>query len=92
MTNPNVKAIPTCPIALAMSLIMMAPVPANTRIKVPINSAISFFCILFILLKLTKKINRHNELVFQLYDKLSLNLESKNLKGNIIQKFKLINS
>src|SRR6266481_250862 len=43
-TSPNVRAIPTWDTApLATSLMMMAPVPANTRQNVPKNSAASFF-------------------------------------------------
>src|SRR6266550_5443708 len=43
-TSPNVRPIPTWDTAPpATSLMMMAPVPANTRENVPKNSAASFF-------------------------------------------------
>src|SRR6266436_1516440 len=43
-TSPNVKATPAWVMApLVVSLIMMAPVPANTRANVPSASATYFF-------------------------------------------------
>src|SRR2546430_4674713 len=43
-TSPNVRPIPTWDtLPPATSLMMMAPVPANTRENVPKNSAASFF-------------------------------------------------
>src|SRR6266446_6175738 len=43
-TSPNVRPIPTWDTAPpATSLMIMAPVPANTRENVPKNSAASFF-------------------------------------------------
>src|SRR5204863_10043491 len=76
--RPKVSATPTCDTAPPLTVsIIIAPVPANTRQKVPKNSAISFFAILC---------GMRDDLHFQ-FQLAMLLAELFNLGANFFQQF-----